>query len=79
MFYTFLKYVPEKEYSTYYFKRSGIVTVNVNHVTSITNISAEVELEKYCLLVITTSCGSTFVCEPQDYDNFHRLFGDDNG
>ena len=81
MFFNFIKYVPEKEYSilaqAYYYKECGIITINTNHITSITKIAAEIEGKRACLLVITTLCGLTFVCEPKNYEKYHKVFEND--
>lgn len=76
MFYTFLRYTPAKPHSKYYYKEAGIVTINANQVTAIVPVHVEVQDQQMQLVKVMLTCGSTFMCEPQNYYNFHRIFGE---
>ena len=72
MFYTFIKYVPAKPHSKFYYKQAGNVTVYVNQVTAIVQVHAEVNDQQMTLVKVMLTCGSTFMCEPQNYYYFHN-------
>ena len=76
MFYTFIKYVPAKPHSRFYYKKAGIVTINSSQVTAIIQVHVEVEDQQMTLVKVMLTCGSTFICEPQNYYNFHKIFGE---